>query len=320
MSTTRSTLLAMVAAAVVLAAPAVLGDPAALRVGALFMLALATMAGLHLVTGLTKVVSLCHAALVGVGAYTAGILSRDTGMSPIGGVAAGAVVAAACGLLLAAITRRLEDHYLALATLAASEILTNIFRGAADLTGGANGLFGVPPISIGSWDLTSPDEYYPACTFVGLTSLVVVWLVDRSLLGRGLRAMGDEGPLVESLGASASALRMWGFALGGSLAGLAGAVGAHVDGFVGPESYGAGLSVAYLCFLVIGGLGRLRGVVLGAALASVGPELLRGLLEWQMIAVALVSLVALVARSRSWPRWFRRMGSRSVAELGGETP
>lgn len=272
-------------------------NSATLRVGGLFFLALTALAGLHVVTGLTKVVSLCHAAFIGVGAYGAAIVSLRYGVPPIGGIILGTLAAGGCALVLALLTTRLEEHYLALGTLAAAEILANIFRGATSVTGGANGLSGVPTLQLLGIALDTPARYYPFCLALGLSALGFVWLLDRGGTGRSLRAMGDEGLLVEALGVSGPRLRALGFTIGGALAGLAGATGAYVDGFVGPESFGVGLSIAYLCFLVIGGLGRLEGVVLGAALATLGPEFLRSLLEWQMVVVAALALGLLVFRA-----------------------
>jgi branched-chain amino acid transport system permease protein len=297
----RPALLAIgfVFATAVVAAPSVIGTPSVLRVGSTFFLMIAILAGLHVVTGLTQFISLCHAALVGVGAYAGALASIRFGAPAVVAICAGAAAAAVVAYVLAWLTRRLEDHYLALATLAAGEILANAFRGATSVTGGANGLNGVPPLRFLGVSLDTPAAYYPVCVGVGVLSLVIVWYLDRSKTGRALRAMGDEGVLIEALGVSTAHLRSVGFAVGGALAGTAGAVGAHIDGFVGPESFNVGLSIVYLCFLVIGGLGRIHGVIIGAALASIGPELLRGLYAWQMVVVAVVSLAVLVTRARS---------------------
>ena len=201
--------------------------PSSLRVGGLFFLTLTALTGLHIVTGLTKVVSLCHVALIGLGAYCAAIASLRLGLSPVGGLLVGTVAAGSCALLLACLTTRLEEHYLALATLAAGEILVNIFRGATSVTGGANGLSGVPPLRVFGAVLDTPARYYPFCLVIGLAAFGFVWRLDRGHLGRSLRAMGDEGLLVEALGISGTRLRAVGFTIGGSLAGLAGAVSLH---------------------------------------------------------------------------------------------
>ncbi len=311
----------LVCAAVVLLILPFFASAATARVGALFFLSLTMLTGLHVVTGLTKVISLCHVGFVGVGAYSAAIASLRFGLSPIAGIFVGTLVAACCSLLLACLTVRLEEHYLALGTLAAGEILVNIFRGTSSIAGGANGLSGVPPLRFFHIILDTPSAYYPFCVAIGLGAMVFTWRLDQGGFGRSLRAMGDEGIHLEAIGVSVSRLRVVGLTTGGALAGLAGAVSAYVDGFVGPESYGVGMSIGSLCFLVIGGLGRLEGVLLGAALASLGPELLRGLVEWQMVVVASLSLTVLVYRALQTSRRSHESFSwLSGSEMNGGRP
>jgi branched-chain amino acid transport system permease protein len=296
----RSRLLALslgAGAVVLVLSPVLLGTSAAFRTMSLFFLSLAIMAGLHVVTGLARAVSLCHAALIGVGAYAGALASMRLHLWPGFALLAGAGAAAGTALVLAWATRRLEDHYLAFATLAFSEIVANVFRGATPVTGGANGLIGVPPLSLSGFELDGPRRYYWVCVAVGCGAFAFVWALDRSAVGRALRAYGDQGIRVESLGVSAPGLRVLAFTLGGGLAGLVGAITAHTDGFVGPESYGIGLSIAYLCFLVIGGLGWLPGIVVAAVFASIGPELFRHLLAWQMIIVSAAAITVLYVRS-----------------------
>jgi branched-chain amino acid transport system permease protein len=294
--TLLSVAVACVAGAVIFLPPLVFAN-VSLRVACLFFLTTILMVGLYVVTGLTRIVSLCHAALAGVGAYVSAGIALRLGWWPVATIFLGALAAVAVALLLAWCMRKMEDHYLALATLAASEILTNIFRSATALTGGANGLAGIPPLSLATLNWSQPASYYPFCAAIALGAVGLVWLFDRSPLGRALRAVGEEGSRVGSLGVSQSRLRAIGFALGGGLAGLAGAIGAHLDGFVGPESYGVSLSIGYLCFLVIAGFGRLGGAILAALLASIGQEYLRGFLQWQMIIVAVLALGFLYLRS-----------------------
>lgn len=281
----------------IILSPILLGTSAAFRTMSLFFLSIAIMAGLHVITGLTRAISLCHAALIGVGAYVGALASLRLNLWPGFSLLAGTSAAAGTALVLAWATRRLEEHYLAFATLAFSEIVTNVFRGATTVTGGSNGLTGIPPLSLWGLDLVGPRHYYWVCVAVGCGAFALTWTLDRSAVGRALRAYGDQGARVESLGVSAPSLRVLGFTLGGALAGLVGAVAAHMDGFVGPESYGIGLSIAYLCFLVIGGLGWLPGVVVAAVFASVGPELFRHLLAWQMVVVSVAAIGVLYVRS-----------------------
>jgi branched-chain amino acid transport system permease protein len=279
------------------AAPIVIRLPSVLRIGSIFFLTVTALAGLHVLTGLARFMSLAQAGLAGVGAYATALLTVRAEMPVLLALCAGAAISAAVALLLSIITYRLADHYFALATLAAGQVLSNVFRGATPITGGANGFPGIPPLMVFGIPLDTPIRYYPACACVGALALAFVYRFERATIGRSLRAFGDEGVVVEALGVSAIRLRMLAFVVSGTLAGLAGAMSAHIDGFVGPENFGIDLSILYICFLVIGGLGRISGIVLGAALASIGPELFRSFYAWQMVIVALASLALLVSRS-----------------------
>lgn len=307
---------AAVALLLVAAAPLIMRVPSVLRVGGIFFLTVSILAGLHVLTGLARFTSLAHAGLVGVGAYATALLTVRAGMPVLLAVCVGSVVAAGVALLLSLVTFRLEDHYFALATLAAGQVLSNVFRGATSVTGGANGFSGIPPLTLFGVPLDTPSRYYPVCALVGAASLAFAYWFDRAPTGRTLRAFGDEGVAVEALGVSAIRLRVIAFVLSGALAGFAGAVSAHIDGFVGPENFGVELSILYLCFLVIGGIGRISGVVLGAALASIGPELFRSFYAWQMVIVALASLAFLVGRSVQRPAKVRKRRLGRSTEAG----
>lgn len=293
-----SRLLLILGGLIAFGAPAFLAlTPTTWRIASLFILSLIIASGLHIVVGLARVVSLCHFSLVGVGAYTAGYLSLHQGMPPLLSIAIGIVATGSVALVVAWITQPLEEHYLTLATLAANEILVNIFRGATSFTGGVNGMIGVPPLSLWGRELLTPAIYYPVVAIAGLAVIYFVYRLESWQVGHAFRAMGDIGIQIESLGISHGRLRTFGFVLGGLIAGLAGGLMAHIDGFVGPESFGIGYSMLYLCFLVLFGVGHLRGVFITAGITVIGAEALRSLFAWQMVLVSAAAIVTLVARN-----------------------
>jgi branched-chain amino acid transport system permease protein len=309
----KSVIIYLVVGIVLVFLPAMIrAQPSVWRIASLFMLSLVIAAGLHFVTGMAKVVSLCHLAFCGVGAYAAGKLTISSGMTPLLAVVLGAAIAGSVAMILAWITLSLEDNYLTLATLAASEILSNLFRSWTAVTGGANGLIGVPPLSFLNVSLAEPSRYYVACTAAAIGAIILILVLENSAFGKSLRAVGDADVLVESLGLRRNVLRLLAFAIGGALAGLAGGIAAHMDGFVGPESFGVPQSVSYLCFLVIGGLGRLRGVIVAGVFAVFATDLLRGFQGWQMVILSALVILTMLWNSRSpyslpkWPRLLRR--------------
>lgn len=287
-------------AGLAIVAPLVLPFTAhASRVGTLMWIAIILACGLHLITGLSRVITLCHFGLAGVGAYSAALLSMHAQLTPLLSVACGTVVAGVVATLVCAATYRLADHYLTLATLAANEILTNVFRGLTSVTGGANGLTNVPSLSLLGIPLDRPMTQYPVVAAIAIGVLGLLWLLDRHWIGHALRASGQLESRTACLGISEVSLRSTSFIVGGMLAGLAGGLMAHIDRFVGPESFGVGPAILYLCFMVVAELGRFRAVAVTAVGVVVVAEWLRDLGSWQMVVLGAITLIAMLARSRA---------------------
>lgn len=274
------------------------GDAWLCRIAALYGIALSIYAGMFVLTGLAGMVSLGVSAVVGVGAYAtaAGLVRADLGTpaSLLLGAVAGAVVS----WLIAASTRSLADHYLTLATLAASEVLANVFRGWDSMTGGASGFTGIPKPSLFGYALQSPAGYAPLCLALGGGVVLLVGYVRKTAFGFSLLAYREEGRRVEAIGLDSARLRRGAFLLAGACAGLAGGLGASIDGFVGPESFGVPQSIAVLCFFVLGSERGIGGIFISAALSTVLTEALRQLGEWQNIGVGTIALALLAIRAR----------------------
>jgi ABC-type branched-subunit amino acid transport system permease subunit len=293
---------AMLTAVLVAMAAAVMGPSLAvfLRTLAVFALYVVFLSGLRIVTGLTGLVSLAHFAIIGVGAYSAAIVALRLDSFGITAVVAGIGVGTVAAIGIALASMKLTEDYYAFATVAAGEMLGNVFRGAGDLTGGPNGLTAIPPVQILGYALNVPHRYVSLCLAGGLLAYAVMTWYERSTIGVAIRAAADEGPRVQCLGVRHTTLRFMSFATGGALAGFGGALIAATDHFVGPESFGIHQSITLLCFLVIGGgLTNRWGVLLAAFFASFGLEALRPLGEWQMIAVSATALILLMTQSRA---------------------
>lgn len=272
------------------------------RVASLFAINIALLTGLRIVTGLSGLVSLAHLATAGVGAYAAALVALWRGAFGIDAILAGVLAGALASFVISVASLRLDETYYAFATVAASEILGNVFRGMTSLTGGPNGLSGVPKFQIFGHAMESASQYAWPCLLGAAFSFASLTLYERSRFGIALLGMSTEGSRVQCLGVNEQLLRIVSFSTGGALAGLAGALMAAVDGFVGPESFGAKGSIVLLCFMVIGGgMTSALGAVAAAFLASVGLEALRPLGEWQMLVVSGSAIALLV---------FDRHGSR----------
>jgi branched-chain amino acid transport system permease protein len=248
--------------------------------------------GLNIVVGFAGLLDLGYIAFYAVGAYTWALLaSPQFGLHlpfwlilPIGFVAAGLF-----GVLLGAPTLRLRGDYLAIVTLGFGEII-RIFLNNLDhpvnITNGPVGINLIDPITVGGVELTRTHEflgiefsgthlyYYVLLMLVMATIFVCVRLED-SRLGRAWIAIREDETAAQAMGINTRNVKLLAFAMGASFGGIAGGLFASFQGFVSPESFMLLESIMVLCMVVLGGMGHVAGVVLGALLLAVLPEVLR---------------------------------------------
>lgn len=225
--------------------------------------------------------SLANAAFMGIGAYTAALLSLQLDWSFPAVLAAGTVAPTLLALLIGAPVLRLSGVYLAMATLAFGEVLRVVVLNL-DITGGPEGLNGIPPSTEG-WHIAL------ALAFV----LYGLWRLTRSKVGRALEAIKEDEVAARLMGMDVDAHKLFAFTLGAAIAGLAGALNAHYTFFISPREYGFENAVDILTMAVLGGTNSFIGPVLGAGLLTLLPETLRFLHDWRL-AVNGVILVLVV--------------------------
>jgi branched-chain amino acid transport system permease protein len=225
--------------------------------------------GLVVLTGYTGLVSLGHAAFVAVGAYTQALLVGKGVPLPASLLAAGAL-AALFGVLVGLPALRLRGLYLAIATLAFGVIVEVLLARWESLTGGNSGL-PVPKASLMGVALDAPRYYY-LCLAVLLTCLYFVLNILRSPTGRAFKAIRDSEVSARSMGIQLAVFKNFAFALSALLAGLGGALYAHMIGYISPEQFGLSLSIELLTMVVIGGAMWLHGAFLGAVCVIVLPQ------------------------------------------------
>jgi branched-chain amino acid transport system permease protein len=248
--------------------------------------------GLNIVVGYAGLLDLGYIAFYAVGAYLYALLA-----SPHFGLhlpfwmllPLGALIAGLFGVLLGAPTLRLRGDYLAIVTLGFGEII-RIFMNNLDrpvnLTNGPKGVNLIDPIKFGDMALSRPLEvmgmnfsgptlyYY---LFLALT-LAVVFACLRlqgSRIGRAWVAIREDEVAAEAMGINTRNIKLLAFAMGAAFGGVAGGLFASFQGFISPESFGLMESIMVLCMIVLGGMGHIPGVILGAVLLTVLPEALR---------------------------------------------
>lgn len=230
--------------------------------------------GLNIMMGYTGLLSLGHAAFVGVGAYTVAILQSRYGMPfwvtiPMAGVTA-AVIGVGFGLP----SLRIRGLYLVIATLAAQFILHFVFVQWESVTNGDVGL-PVAPAEVFGYALNDATSvYYLVLVFVvGMT--LFAHNVIRSRVGRAFIAIRERDLTAQVLGVEIVRYKLVAFALGSFYAGIAGALLAYFNRFVNPEQFGLLLSVFFLSAVIVGGMGSILGAILGAVFMTLLPEFLR---------------------------------------------
>lgn len=250
------------------AVPFVTDDRYLLKVLTFVGLNAIVIAGLALLFGYAGQISLGHAAFFGLGAYTSAYLTTAHGLPWLLAVGAGTALAATGGLLLALPSLRLKGHYLAMATLGFNEIMSVMFVEMRDLTGGNDGLSGIPFPSIGSFVIDTPAGVYLLVWAVAALALLGAANLVRTRPGRAMRALHGSELGALAAGIDTTRVKVQVFALSAALAGLAGALYAHAVGFISPTQFSLEYSILLVAMVVVGGTGSLAGPFVAAVVLT----------------------------------------------------
>lgn len=288
-----SLLLPAVLAAVVFAA--IPGGLSALGQGYLWQMANLALifvllaASLHIVTGVAGLLNLGHAAFYGVGAYTAGILATDHGVTSfLITIPAAAAVTAAIAFLVALPTMRLVSIYFAVATLAIGQIIYLVLVNWVEVTKGPNGVILYDGLMVFGLDLSDPLATYFVVAGVVAVSLVLIHRISHSYYGNALRSLREDDQCADAMGVRTVRLKLEAFVVSAAFAGVAGALWAHTTQYISPFDFDFSESILILAMVVVGGLGSLPGAIIGALLLVLLPELLRPVGDVRNIMVGLV--------------------------------
>jgi len=252
--------------------------------------------GLNIVVGFAGLLDLGYIAFYAVGAYAYALLaSPQFGLHlpfwvilPIG-----AAVAALFGILLGAPTLKLRGDYLAIVTLGFGEIVRiflNNLSQPVNITRGPQGIAGIDPVRLAGSDfsrsdsvlgvvLSGPMKYYYLLLLLLLAIVLVNVRLQNSRIGRAWEAIREDETAARAMGIDTTALKLLAFAMGASFGGVAGGMFAAIQGFISPESFVLVESVMVVSMVVLGGMGNIAGVILGAVLLAFVPEILRWTVE-----------------------------------------
>lgn len=230
--------------------------------------------GLNLLTGTAGQISVGHAAVMGVGAYTVGLLGARYQLPFLLLVFIGALVAAVLGILVGLTARRLKGWYLLISTLAFQVIFVTLIETFRGVTQGAHGLQIPDPTFLGS-DV-SGVPFTISIVVIGILCTFFVANIKRSYLGRAFEGIGHWDIVAEVLGVNLLRYKIYAFAISFFITGLAGGLFAYSIGAIVPSEFDLFRSITLIGIILVGGLGRIKGAALGALVFVLIPEMLVG--------------------------------------------
>jgi branched-chain amino acid transport system permease protein len=334
------------------------------RIADLALLYVMLALGLNIVVGYAGLLDLGYVAFFAVGAYLYGLLASPHLTDTFPAIAAAfpngfhtslwmviplALVLAACtGMLLGIPVLKLRGDYLAIVTLGFGEII-RIFMNNLDhpynLTNGPKGInqiesvkiFGLDlgkPLSIGGFEIASVSLYYYLFLFLVIVTVFICSRLQDSRVGRAWMAIREDEIAAKAMGLNTRNMKLLAFAMGASFGGVSGAMFAAFQGFVSPESFSLMESVMIVAMVVLGGIGHLPGVILGALLLAALPEVLRyvagplqamtdgrldsAILRQLLIALAMISVMLIRPRGL-WPSPEHGKARKLNVEPGGQS-
>lgn len=232
-------------------------------------------ASLNLVAGYTGLLSLCHAAFYGIGAYSTTLLMMQAGLEFFPAAAAGIVLAAALSLVIAVPSLRLRGDYFVLATLGFQVIVFGVLYNWVSLTRGPYGIPGIPIPSVLGLKIDTVFLYFVFSGALAAACLLLLRAVIRSPFGRLLRAVRDDEIAAAALGKNVPRVKTTAFIIGAALAAIPGALFAGYMRYIDPTSFTLMEAIFILSIVVIGGAGSFAGPVVGAVFMVLLPEALR---------------------------------------------
>jgi branched-chain amino acid transport system ATP-binding protein len=285
---------AVLLAAIVLIAVALITTGNGYETYVIVMVGLTAIAGtgLNVVVGMTGQISLGHVGFYAIGAYVVGVLTTTLGWSFWPALPAAAALAGLAGLLLAIPALRVRGPYLAMVTIAFGFVIEQSAAEWKALTGGWNGLSGIPAPALFGWSFSERDIAYFTLA-LAVFSTVLYGILSTSVWGRAMRAVRDSEIASASIGLDAVSMRATAFAISAALTGTAGGVFASTTNFISPESFPFLQSILFLLAVMVGGVDSVFGPWIGASIVVLVPESLSWVGQYQVLFVGVLMLAVL---------------------------
>ena len=301
-------LLAIVAVALV---PHFDPDPYLISVATLAFVYMGLALGLNMVVGYAGLLDLGYAAFFAVGAYGSAILATTYHWPLLATAPAVVLMAIVAGLIIGGPTLRLRSDYLAIVTLGFGEI-TQITANNLQITGGATGIFDIPPLSLFGWQLLQPVDYYYVLLGMVVLYAIITWRLRRSKIGRAWLAIREDEDAALAMGINTVRYKIYAYVGGAVFASLIGLVYGAAMTAIAPTSFGYPESVLCIVAVLIGGMGSIPGMLVGGFLVEAVPEALRNLADFRLLLFGVVMVLVMIFRPQGvWPaqsmRWAKRL-------------
>jgi branched-chain amino acid transport system permease protein len=230
--------------------------------------------GLSVLFGQTGILSMGHAALVGVGAYAAAMLARDYGIGFWVALPAGGALAAVAAAIVGIPSLRVSGHHFVIMTFAFGQLLTIVLTNGGDYTGAATGLDLQFPVTFFGHSIDGLSYYYTLVVAMVAISAVASWAIINSSYGRTLRAIRENEKLAASLGINVGRHKIGAFIVSGVFAGVSGVLLGYFVRHISPTQFASFPSIYLALMVMIGGARLLLGPIAGGILVAFLPELL----------------------------------------------
>lgn len=283
----------LILTAVLMVVPFLLSNEFHYELAIISMLNAMICLGLNLLMGYAGQVSLGHGAFAGLGAYISAVLTTNYEMTPLLAIFISLVIMGVFAFLISKPILKLSGHYLAMATLGIGIIINIALNSEDELTGGADGM-SVDSFIVFGFEFVESIHWY---ILVAVLLVFFVWMFEnilKSPFGRLLRSIHDSEKAADCVGVDVSHYKSVVFTISVVVATVAGSFYAFFAGFISPEEASFGHSIELVVMVVLGGLGRLYGAVIGAAILTVLPQLLASFEEYETLVFGLIIMLIMI--------------------------
>ncbi|SNS56763.1 branched-chain amino acid transport system permease protein [Anaerovirgula multivorans] len=294
------------------------GSPYIFRTSIMALIYVVLALSLNMVIGFAGQLSMGHSAFFGIGAYVVALLTVNFGISFWIAMIMAGIVTAIFGFILGIPTLRLKGDYLAITTIGFAEIVRLILVNWTKVTKGPAGIPGIPSPQIFGWVLRSNVAYYYIVLALVILTIFISYRLLHSRLGLGLIAVKDDEIAAEAMGVNSTNLKILAFVLAGAIAGMTGGFFASFIHYVNPDNFTYMESVLILCMVVLGGVGSISGVIIGAVVLTILPEALRDISTYRYAVYGLLLIVMMIIRPQGMISKENLKGVTTNADNGGK--